>query len=59
MASSEAAASAMSAELVPLEACGHVPYVERRSELFSTLLAFLKRQPAADGDAVPGTLPRR
>lgn len=48
LASSEAAARAMGAELVPLEACGHVPYVERRSELFAALHAFLKRQSAAD-----------
>lgn len=59
LASSEAAAAAMGAQLVPLEACGHVPYVERRSALFATLLAFLRRQPAADAAVLPGTPPRR
>ena len=59
LASSEAAAATTGAELVTLEGCGHVPYVERRSELFSTLLAFLKRQPAVDADVPPGTRPRR
>jgi proline iminopeptidase len=41
--SSRAAATAMGAEFVPLDACGHVPYVESRSALFSALRSFLQR----------------
>ncbi|MFI5310809.1 MAG: alpha/beta fold hydrolase [Gemmatimonadales bacterium] len=47
-ASSEAAARAMGATLVPLDACGHVPYVERRRELFDILHAFLERPSKPD-----------
>jgi proline iminopeptidase len=46
IASSEAAARAMRAELVALDACGHVPYVERRAELFAALRSFLHRTTA-------------
>jgi len=46
IASSEAAARAMGAELVALDACGHVPYVERRAELFAALRSFLHRTTA-------------
>lgn len=42
IASSEAAAQALGARLVPLDACGHVPYVERRQELFDALRSFLR-----------------
>lgn len=44
--SSESAAKAMGAELVALDACGHVPYVEQRGELFAALRAFLERTEA-------------
>jgi proline iminopeptidase len=40
--SSEAAADALGAELVVLERCGHVPYVERPDELFRAIDAFLR-----------------
>jgi proline iminopeptidase len=40
--SSEAAARAMGAELVVLEQCGHVPYVEQPARLFSAIDAFLR-----------------
>ena len=43
IASSESAARAMGAELVALDACGHVPYVERRAELFAAIRSFLNR----------------
>ncbi|MBX9928618.1 MAG: alpha/beta hydrolase [Gemmatimonadaceae bacterium] len=43
LASSEAAAAAMGAALVALDACGHVPYVEQPSALFAPLVAFLHR----------------
>jgi proline iminopeptidase len=42
IASSETVAKAMAASLVALDGCGHVPYVERRVELFSALRAFLR-----------------
>jgi len=45
LASSRAAADALHAELVVLDACGHVPYVEARSNLFSVLRSFLQRTP--------------
>jgi proline iminopeptidase len=45
IASSRAAADALHAELVVLDACGHVPYVEARAELFSVLRSFLLRAP--------------
>ena len=38
--SSEAAARAMGAELVTIEACGHVPYVEQPDALFDAVLRF-------------------
>ncbi len=41
LASSEAVARALGASLVVLEDCGHVPYVERRAELFAALRTFL------------------
>ena len=43
LASSQAAASALLAELVTLDACGHVPYVEQREQLFAALRTFLRR----------------
>jgi proline iminopeptidase len=42
LASSESIAKSMNAELVPLEACGHVPYVEQPEKLFSALRRFLR-----------------
>ncbi|MDQ8165051.1 MAG: alpha/beta hydrolase [Gemmatimonadota bacterium] len=41
LASSEAVARALGAPLIVLEDCGHVPYVERRAELFAALRTFL------------------
>lgn len=41
LASSNACARAMGAELVVLDACGHVPYVEQPAALFGALRAFL------------------
>jgi proline iminopeptidase len=41
LASSEAAAKALRAELVVLENSGHVPYVEQPAALFSAIRAFL------------------
>jgi proline iminopeptidase len=41
LASSTAAADALGAELVVLEGCGHVPFVERPESLFSALERFL------------------
>jgi proline iminopeptidase len=41
LASSEAAAHALGAELIVLEDCGHVPYVEARDALFGALRTFL------------------
>lgn len=41
--SSEAAATALQATLVVLDACGHVPYVEQRAGLFAALRTFLDR----------------
>jgi proline iminopeptidase len=43
--SSEAVARALHGELVVLEECGHVPYVERRDALFGALRTFLHRVP--------------
>ena len=40
-ASSEAAAREMHAELVPIDHCGHVPYVEQPSALFRAIDSFL------------------
>lgn len=42
-ASSEAAARAMNAELVAIENCGHVPYVEQPAALFAAIDSFLRR----------------
>lgn len=41
LASAEAVAQALGAELLVLEDCGHVPYVEQPAQLFPPLLAFL------------------
>jgi len=41
LASSEACAHALGAELVTLEGCGHVPYVEQPAALFRALRRFL------------------
>lgn len=41
LASATAAADALGAELVALTDCGHVPYVERPSELFTAIERFL------------------
>jgi pimeloyl-ACP methyl ester carboxylesterase len=41
LASAEAAADALGAELVVLDACGHVPYVERPEPLFAAIERFL------------------
>ena len=43
LAASQAAARALRAELVTLDACGHVPYVEQREQLFAALRAFFHR----------------
>lgn len=45
LASSTAAAGALGAELVVLDACGHVPYVEQPAALFSAVKSFLDRTP--------------
>ena len=42
LASSQAVAQALGADLLVLEDCGHVPYVEQAAGLFPPLLAFLK-----------------
>jgi proline iminopeptidase len=42
LASSQAVAHALGANILVLEDCGHVPYVERAAELFPALLGFLK-----------------
>jgi proline iminopeptidase len=47
IASSEEAARLMSARFVPLEECGHVPYVEQPGPLFSAIDAFLRDLPQA------------
>lgn len=49
LASSEHVAEALGANLLVLDDCGHVPYVERPAELFPPLLAFL-REPAPSPD---------
>ncbi len=41
LASAEAAADALGADLVVLEECGHVPYVERPGPLFAAIERFL------------------
>jgi proline iminopeptidase len=43
LASSEAAARALGAQLVVLHPCGHVPYVEQQAALFEVAEAFLGR----------------
>jgi proline iminopeptidase len=40
--SSQTIATALNAEFVPLEDCGHVPYVEQREKLFAALRDFLR-----------------
>lgn len=47
LASSEAAAAAMNAQLVVLEDCGHVPYVEQPDALFDAIDRFLRSDAAA------------
>lgn len=42
LASSQEAAQILRAELVPIENCGHVPYVEQPDALFSAIDAFLR-----------------
>ena len=42
MASSESIAKALNCELVALEDCGHVPYVEQPEKLFAALIEFLR-----------------
>jgi len=44
LASSEAAAGALGAELVVLDECGHVPYVEQPEMLFDTVERFLRER---------------
>jgi proline iminopeptidase len=53
LASSEAGARALGAELVVIDRCGHVPYVERPDALFPALLEFLQRTDARPGMAPP------
>ena len=45
LASSEECARVMGAELVVLEDCGHVPYVEQPRALFAAINDFLAREP--------------
>ena len=45
LASSEEAARAMDAELVVIEDCGHVPYVEQPESLFAAVERFLRSAP--------------
>ena len=42
LASSQAAAAALHATLVPIEGAGHVPYVEQPQQLFAAIRAFLR-----------------
>jgi proline iminopeptidase len=42
LASSSEAASALGTNLVVLDACGHVPYVEQPTKLFAALDPFLE-----------------
>ncbi len=51
VASSEEGATAMNAQLVLLDECGHVPYVEQPGQLFAALDAFLA---ASDSPATRG-----
>ena len=43
LASSEAAAKAMDADLVVIDGSGHVPYVEQPAQLFAAIREFLRR----------------
>jgi proline iminopeptidase len=45
LASSAAVAHALGAELVVLEECGHVPYVEQPAALFAAIRRFLEPSP--------------
>lgn len=47
LASSEEAAETMGAELVVIEDCGHVPYVEQPGALFPAIDSFLRALPAS------------
>jgi proline iminopeptidase len=49
LASSVAAAAALGADLVTIERCGHVPYVERPEPLFAALEQFLTPDSAPAG----------
>ena len=53
LASSVAAAQALGAQLVTIDDCGHVPYVERPEPLFAALEQYLA-QGAAAGGGPPG-----
>ena len=50
LASSETVAKALGANMLVLEDCGHVPYVERAAGLFPPLLAFLTPPDGAPPD---------
>jgi proline iminopeptidase len=43
LVSAEATAECLGAELIVLDDCGHVPYVEQPDALFGAIAAFLKR----------------
>lgn len=43
LASAEAAARALEAEMTVLDACGHVPYVEQPAQLFASIDTFLTK----------------
>ncbi len=53
LASSSEAAEALGAELVVIERCGHVPFVERPEALFAALERFLGPSRAAGGGGAP------
>ena len=53
LASTEAAARALGAQLVVLEDCGHVPYVEQRVQLFEALRRFLRSAIETASSTVP------
>lgn len=53
LASSEEAARIMGAELVVIENCGHVPYVEQPEALFRAIDAFLRSIPPAQPSRTP------
>jgi proline iminopeptidase len=46
LASSDAIAKSVGAEFVPLDDCGHVPYVEQPAKLFAALREFLRHTDA-------------